>query len=152
MSETEATHNGACRCGQVQLKVRGKPLITMACHCSGCQKMTSSAFSLSALYPLDVVDISGLEPVIGGMHGEMRHHFCPHCLSWMFTRAEMMGPLVNIRSSMLDNVAELAPFIETGTREKLEWAQTSAVHSYAMFAPKEDFPMLMQAYAQSIIG
>lgn len=150
MSEDDVIHGGGCRCGQVQLKVRGKPLITMACHCSGCQKMTSSAFSLSALYPLDAVDVSGLEPVIGGMHGEMRHHFCPYCLSWIFTRAEMMGPLVNIRASMLDNVAELPPFIETGTREKLPWAQTPAVHSYDMFPPMDDFPILMQAYAQSV--
>ena len=27
------------------------PFLTMACHCTGCQRMTASAFSLSAAFP-----------------------------------------------------------------------------------------------------
>ncbi len=45
-------HNGGkCRCGQIQFEVNAEPLITMACHCTGCQRMTASTFSLSTLYP-----------------------------------------------------------------------------------------------------
>lgn len=140
---------GACRCGQVRLKVHGLPLITMACHCEGCRKMTASAFSLSALYPQDAVEVSGLDPVIGGMHGELRHHFCPHCLSWIFTRSEMMGPFVNVRATMLDNAEDLAPFIETCAAEKLSWVTTPAVRSFEKFPPMEEFGQLMQEYALS---
>src|SRR3546814_9366082 len=39
---------GSCRCGGIQLEITAAPLLTMACHCVGCQKMTASAFSLSA--------------------------------------------------------------------------------------------------------
>ncbi len=149
MSDDTSIHAGSCRCGQVQLKVRGKPLMTMACHCTGCQKMTASAFSLSALYPLDAVEVHGLEPVIGGMHGDLHHNFCPHCLSWIFTRGKMFGPMINVRATMLDNAAELAPFIETCTDEKLPWASTPAVHSYTKFPPMEAFAQLMQEYAMA---
>jgi hypothetical protein len=45
--------SGRCRCGQVQFEVESAPLITMACHCTGCQRMTGSAFALSALYMSD---------------------------------------------------------------------------------------------------
>ena len=31
---------GGCRCGQVRLKISAPPLLTMACHCTGCQKMS----------------------------------------------------------------------------------------------------------------
>ena len=102
MSNEDRITQGSCRCGQVQLKVRGRPVMTFACHCTGCQKMTASAFSLSSLYPEDAFEWSGLEPVIGGLHGDLRHFFCPHCLSWMFTRFDAMGPFVNVRSTMLD--------------------------------------------------
>jgi hypothetical protein len=44
---------GKCRCGQVQFEVPLIPLITMVCHCTGCQRMTGSAFALSALYLSD---------------------------------------------------------------------------------------------------
>ena len=28
----------SCQCGNVQLKLRGKPIITTVCHCSGCKE------------------------------------------------------------------------------------------------------------------
>ncbi|MFN3719215.1 MAG: GFA family protein [Rhizobium rhizophilum] len=140
---------GSCRCGQVTLKVKSRPLMTMACHCKGCQRMTASAYSLSALFPDDCVEITGLEPVIGGMHGELGHNFCPHCLSWIFTQAEMMGPLINIRATMLDSAAEQAPFIETCVSEKLSWVTLPARHSYAQFPPMEDFQKLMSEFAET---
>ena len=60
----------------------------MACHCTGCQRMTASAFSLSALYPSSGFEVTEGRPVIGGLHGPARHFFCPHCMSWLFTRPE----------------------------------------------------------------
>jgi hypothetical protein len=140
---------GGCRCGQVTMKVKGRPMMTMACHCKGCQRMTASAFSLSALFPDQTVEIAGLEPVIGGMHGELRHHFCPHCLSWIFTRAEMLGPLINIRATMLDGAADLPPFIETCVSEKLPWVSLPATHSFEKFPAMEDFPKLIAEFAET---
>ncbi len=148
MSEKDGITEGSCRCGQVMLKVKGRPMMTMACHCTGCQKMTSSAFSLSSLYPLEAFEVSGLEPVIGGLHGDLRHFFCPHCMSWMFTRFDGMGPFVNIRSTLLDDSSDFRPFIESYTSEKLPWAETPARHSYPKFPPMEDFPGLMAEFAQ----
>jgi hypothetical protein len=39
---------GGCRCGRTTIEISKPPLMASACHCSGCQKMTSSAFSLTA--------------------------------------------------------------------------------------------------------
>ncbi|MDP3660190.1 GFA family protein [Phenylobacterium sp.] len=142
--------SGACRCGQVRLTISAPPLLTMACHCTGCQKMTSSAFSLSAAIPADGFAVTGGEPVIGGLHGASRHCFCPHCMSWMFTRPEGMDWFVNVRTAMLDNAAELPPFVETWTREKLPWATTPAAHSYEALPPDDAYEGLIKAYtAQS---
>lgn len=149
MTATDTVMQGGCRCGQVTMKVKGRPLMTMACHCKGCQRMTASAFSLSSLFPDQAVEIAGLEPVIGGMHGELRHHFCPHCLSWIFTRAEMLGPLINIRATMLDGAADLPPFIETCVSEKLPWVSLPATHSFEKFPAMEDFPKLIAEFAET---
>ncbi|NHF72205.1 GFA family protein [Paracoccus xiamenensis] len=139
---------GSCRCGHVSIAVRGAPLMTFACHCTGCQRMTASAFSLSAMYPEAAVTVEG-ETVLGGMRGELQHHFCPGCLSWLFTTTPLMGPMVNVRSSMLDGGPAQEPaFIECWTSEKLPWAQTGAAHSYEGFPPQEEFGPLMAAYAE----
>lgn len=138
---------GGCRCGRVRFKVSAQPLLTMACHCTGCQRMTASAFSLSVAIPSEGFEVTEGEPVIGGLHGATRHYFCPHCLSWMFTRPEGMDWFVNLRATMLDDASWFTPFIETWTSEKLPWATTPAVHSYAAVPALEDYEGLLQEYA-----
>lgn len=139
---------GGCRCGQVRFRVAAGPLITMACHCTGCQRMTSSAFSLSALFAADAFEVTEGEPVIGGLHGDdVRHFFCPHCMSWMFTRPQAVPGFVNVRSVLFDGVEGLEPYAETFTSEKLPWATTPAVVSFEQFPPEGAWGELIGGYA-----
>lgn len=140
--------DGGCRCGRVRIRVSAPPLLTMACHCTGCPRMSASAFSLSAAIPSDGFAVTQGEPVIGGLHGPTRHYFCPHCKSWMFTRAEGMDWFVNLRPTMLDDPSGFVPFVETMTREKLPWATTPAVHSFEAFPAMEDYERLTRDYAE----
>lgn len=140
---------GGCRCGRVRFRVSGEPLITMACHCTGCQRMTASAFSLSSLYPSDAFEVTAGEAVLGGLRGAARHYFCPDCMSWLFTRPAGMDAFVNVRSTMFDDTRSYRPFVETYTSEKLAWATTGAVRSFASFPPEEMFPELLAEFAES---
>lgn len=149
MTEESDYRDGGCRCGAVRFRVKGRPMITMACHCTGCQKMTASAFSLSSFYALENFEVVQGETVLGGLRQELKHHVCPDCKSWMFTRADMMGPYVNVRSTLIDDSRGYKPFIETFTSEMLPWAKTPAQHSFEKFAPMERFPELLAAYAAS---
>src|SRR5690606_35371104 len=47
---------------------------TGACHCAGCQRMTASAFSLSAAIPTDGFEVTKGESVKGGLHGDETRH------------------------------------------------------------------------------
>jgi hypothetical protein len=146
MSKWSLPWEGGCRCGQVRLRVSAPPLLTMACHCTGCQRMTASAFSLSAGFPSEKFTVMKGEPVIGGLHGATRHYFCPHCMSWM--RAEGFDWFVNVRATMLDDPSWFTPFIETWTSEKLPWATTPAVHSFERVPAFEEFERLPEEFAQ----
>lgn len=145
MSEPALPREGGCRCGRVRFRIDAPPMLSMACHCTGCQKMTSSAFSLSVLVPAEAFQVTAGEPVIGGLHGETRHFFCPHCMSWMFTRFEP-PPLVNVRATLLDDTRDVVPFMETYTCEKLAWVTTPAVHSFEKFPEPSDYDDLIAAY------
>lgn len=142
------TIEGSCRCGRVKLRISAKPMITMACHCTGCQKMSASAFSLSVAIPTEGFEVTEGEPVIGGLHGELHHYFCDYCMTWMFTRPQGVDFFVNVRTTMLADPDRFTPFIETYTSEKLSWAATPAVHSYEKFPPMEDYPKLLQEFAE----
>jgi hypothetical protein len=148
MDDWHLPWEGGCRCGRVRLKIGAPPLLTMACHCTGCQRMTASAFSLSVAIPSEGFSVTQGEPAIGGLHGPSRHYFCPYCMSWMFTRPEGLDQFVNVRSTMLDDPTWAAPFIETYTREKLPWANTSAVRSFEKFPAYEEYAGLIAEYAR----
>jgi len=137
--------NGVCRCGRLRIAVRGKPLVTMACHCTGCQKMTASAFSLSALFPAVSFAVLAGDTAIGGLHGGPKHHFCAYCLTWAFTRPEGMDDFINVRAPMLDASVPLEPFMETCTAEKLPWVRTPAAFSFETFPEPDDFPSILAA-------
>jgi hypothetical protein len=148
MTKDSSSREGGCRCGQVRFTVDGAPLLTMACHCTGCQRMAASAFSLGAAFPSEAFTVTQGEPVIGGLHGPTRHYFCPYCMSWMFTRPEGLDWLVNLRPTMLDDPRWFVPFLETMTSEKLPWASTPAVHSFEKFPDFEDWARLTEEYAK----
>jgi hypothetical protein len=147
VNKTMGTQEGRCRCGQVRFSVTVSPIMTAVCHCTGCQRMTGSAFSLSAVFPSSGFAITRGEPVIGGLHGSPRHYFCPHCMSWMFTRPDGFD-FVNVRTTILDDPSGFPPFIETYTSEKLPWATTPAPVKFAKFPAIEEYTELMKNYAR----
>jgi len=140
---------GSCLCGQVRLRISAPPLFTAACHCRGCQKLASSAFSLTVAVPAAGFAVIQGEPVIGALHGEHQHFYCPHCMSWMFTRPHGFDFFVNVRPTLLDGAAWLTPFIETFTDEKVPWAATPARRSYATFPSAEDIPLILEEFART---
>ena len=146
MSELKLPAEGGCRCGRVRMRISAAPLLTMACHCRGCQRMSSSAYSLSAAIPADAFEVTRGEPVIGGLHGATRHYFCGYCMTWMFTRPEGLDTFVNCRPMLLDDASWFSPFIETYTTTKLPFASTGAVHSFDTFPPMEAYEGLVAEY------
>ena len=146
MTGPSTTITGGCRCSRVRFQITSPPVITMACHCTGCQRMSASAFSLSAAFAKEAFTVTEGETAIGGLHGPTRHFFCAYCMSWMFTRPDGMEQIVNVRTTMLDYPARFPPFLETYTSEKLPWAQTPAVRSFEQFPPMESLEELVTAY------
>lgn len=138
---------GSCRCGRVEISITKAPICTAACHCHGCQKMASSAFSLTAMVPADGFEVMKGEPVIGGLHGaDLNHYFCPHCMTWMFTRPVGFG-FVNVRPTMFDDTSWFRPYMETYASTKLPFAETGAVKSFETFPTMEDIGGLIKGYA-----
>lgn len=138
--------DGGCRCGETRIRVTQPPLAAMACHCTGCQRMTASAFSLTLVLPADGFEVTQGEPVLGGLARD-QHHFCPRCMSWMFTRPEGMDEIVNLRPSMLDDHQWFEPYVEVWTSEKLPWATTPAVRNYPTEPAMDEYEEIMSLYA-----
>lgn len=140
---------GACRCGRLRFEITAPPLLTSACHCRGCQRMTGGPFSLSIAIPASGFRIVEGEEVPGGADHGFGHRFCGHCLSWVFTRPPGVDWFVNVRTTMLDDVPEEPPFVETWTAARLAWVHTGARHSFPAFPEMDQWGGLIAAFAAS---
>jgi len=141
---------GGCMCGQMRMRISAPPIITMACHCTGCQKLSASAFSLTAMIPGAAFEVTKGEPAIGALHGASRYFYCPNCFNWLFTRPAGMDAFVNVRPTMFDVAAWSTPFIESCVGEKLPWASTAAKHSFDRFPAPDQYGQLVAEYAAQV--
>ncbi|MFZ2031482.1 MAG: GFA family protein [Vitreimonas sp.] len=148
MTDWKLPWSASCMCGRVQMRITQGPLISMACHCRGCQRLTSGPYSLTLMLPKSGFSVEG-QTEIGALHKpEMQHHFCAHCKNWVYSDGEPIPGLVNFRSTMLDDASWVIPFVESNVAEKLSGVVSGAKHSYAEFLPPEDRQMLMEGFAR----
>lgn len=149
MNTPQLPLGGSCLCGSVQVRVTQQPLLTLACHCVDCQKLSASAYSLAAMFPAEGIRVTG-ELVTGGLRTERReHNFCAKCLNLIFTRIKGAETRVNLRVSVLDDLTWFVPFVELMTEEKLAWSSVPAVHSFARFPETiEELGALMVDYSK----
>jgi hypothetical protein len=119
----------------------------MACHCRGCQQLTSSAFSLSALVRSEDVEVIQGKPVVGGLHRpQMRQDYCPNCMTCLFTRPGDAPRLLSVRTTLLDDARWATPFVEMYTSEKVGWVTIPARRSFPQFPSLQDFNELVAEY------
>lgn len=59
MSEVKYPVLGECQCGKITFSLKAAPKMVIACHCKECQKLSTSAFSITAIVHQDDIDITG---------------------------------------------------------------------------------------------
>lgn len=50
---------GSCQCGQVTYKLHEAPQQVQACHCTECQKLATSPFSVTAIVASEAIEFEG---------------------------------------------------------------------------------------------
>ena len=147
---TDLPLEGSCLCGAVQVCATHPPILTLACHCSDCQKLTASAYSLTAIIPSEGFSVLKGQLVLGGRkNNQRRHYFCSECMTFVYTQIDGKNDRVNVRTSIFDNTSILVPFIELMTKEKLPWVSVPVSHSFTS-SPQtsHEFDALTSEYAQ----
>lgn len=140
-------HEGSCRCGAFRFAIEGDPIATFACHCRGCQKLTSGPYSLTAMIPADRFHVLAGESELGGLHGEHRQHYCPRCKTWLYTRPHGMEGVVNLRAVLLDDADAFPPYADVNLAEALPGVVSGAEAGFAGAPPEAELDAVIAANA-----
>ena len=111
---------GGCQCGQLRYELKAKPVVFYVCHCTNCQRHTSSAFGESLFAERSDVEFSGrlARHEWTADSGNAREGlFCPDCGTrvWHGSVGRTLG---NIKAGTLDDTSWLVPAAHIWTRSK----------------------------------
>jgi hypothetical protein len=118
---------GRCLCGSVTYSADAEPLGQAVCHCTDCQRQTSSPFSVIVAVPRDAFQVDGdtlatFETTGEDHGGQTQRNFCSACGSPVFSAATVAPDVVFIKAGSLDDSSWLEPAVEVWTRSAQPWS------------------------------
>lgn len=117
--------SGGCLCGAVRYHSDAEPLGTSVCHCTHCQKVSGSAFSVNVLVPRSSLTYAGEEPATYTDTGEsgrkLARRFCGRCGSSIASEPEGMAAITVLKAGTLDDRSNLAPATHIWCGSRQPW-------------------------------
>jgi hypothetical protein len=117
--------HGSCHCGAIRFEADGDPQKAGVCHCTDCQSLTGSAFSLFFQVPCEGFKLTSGQPKIYVKTAESGNRraqaFCANCGTRLWAAAEKDPPVYNLRIGTLRERAELPPRMQLWCRSSLPW-------------------------------
>ena len=120
---------GGCQCGALRYEVTEAPLLTYTCHCTDCQHLTGSAFSLAITVPDRAFRLVEGEPRLVQRTADssrvVTRWLCPDCGCWIVggpqPGATSGETIRRVRAGTLDDTSWLRPTAHFWTRSKQPW-------------------------------
>ncbi len=141
---------GGCQCGAVRYRVTGRPVVFYLCHCSECQRHTSSAFGESLRIRREDFAVEGALAVTRrtAESGAVREGwFCPAC-GVRIWHGSTGSAEVNVKAGTLDDTSWLVPAGHIWTRSKQPFVAIAADELTYTGQPDDGYAALKQRWAE----
>ncbi len=115
---------GSCQCGGVRYQLSEPPLMVIACHCRECQKLSTSAFSITAVVKSNSVEFEGEMAEwsriadSGNINGAK---FCPRCGNRIYHFNPAEPDKIKLKPSTLSDTSILNPTAHVWVSQKQAW-------------------------------
>lgn len=118
---------GRCQCGAVRYRLTSEPLTLFACHCTDCQRQSSSAFGMALwMRRADVELLSGeLKEWVRELPSgrRMACRFCPDCGTRLFHQVLGQEEAMSIKPGTLEDTRWLRPAGHIWTASRQPWVR-----------------------------
>lgn len=116
--------NGSCQCGGVTYTLHKAPLMVVACHCRECQKLSTSAFSITAVVNAGDIEIRGpladwSRKADSGNTNAAK--FCPGCGNRIYHFNPAEPGTIKLKPSALDDISIINPTVHVWVSQKQAW-------------------------------
>ena len=126
------TFEGQCQCGAIVYRVTGVAATLFTCHCTECQRQSSSAFGMALWIRDPMVELSSgqLKEWIRSMPSgrKMSCQFCPDCGTRLFHTTVGQSQLLSIKPGTLRDTRKLVPVGHIWVDSKQRWFELNDGH------------------------
>lgn len=139
---------GGCQCGAVRYRVTATPVVFYFCHCTECQRHTSSAFGESLRVRRGDLDIEGTMKTfvrISEACNRREGHFCPDC-GVRIVHGTAGSAMVNVKAGTLDDATWLVPAGHIWTRSKQAFFQPGEDDLVYETQPRDGYAALIERW------
>jgi len=132
--------HGGCACDAVRYKMKARPLVVHACHCTDCQRLTGGPFVINAWIEKTEVELLSGQLASHKFKDEVRDnsvHFCRQCGTHVWT--EYMPGFWFVRACTLDDQKTFTPDMHIFARSKQPWLELSGdIPVYEIYYDREE--------------
>jgi len=124
MSDVQYPIKGACQCGGVSYELLAAPSLVVACHCKECQKLSTSAFSITAMVDADHLSIQGEMQEwqrLADSGNVSAAKFCPTCGNRIYHYNPDDPQKLKLKVSNLEDTRLIQPTVHIWVSEKQDW-------------------------------
>ena len=116
---------GGCQCGNISYRVEGESVNLFVCHCTECQKQTSSAFGMALwISNYEIKSLTGQLQSwtrLAPSGQEIMGRFCGSCGTRVFHEISSNQNIISIKPGTLNNTNQLRPVAHIWTKSAQPW-------------------------------
>ncbi|MBO6717168.1 MAG: GFA family protein [Rhizobiaceae bacterium] len=146
--------SGGCQCGNVRYRITGRPVVFYLCHCTECQRHTSSAFGESLRIRRDDLEIDGDMACftrVSDAGNRREGWFCAEC-GVRIVHGTAGNPMVNIKAGTLDDTTWLVPAGHIWTRSKQSFVAIGNDELCWDAQPDDGYAAMIQRWESMLAG
>jgi hypothetical protein len=115
---------GSCQCGNITYVATQAPLASLACHCTECQKLSSSVYSTALVFKTEGITFEGEFAKWERTSASGRRniaYFCPTCGNRIYHFDPDMPEVTRLKSGTLDSGPIPAVQVNQWLASKPDW-------------------------------
>lgn len=150
MAKTSLPQSGGCACGALRYELSAPPLMIYNCHCANCQKITGSAFTVSATVPEAALKFVKGAPKRAAWKADSGNErfglFCGECGSRIANGQTPSIGMLSLRAGTFDDTSWVEPVGDIWTKSAQRWVAFRGLTADGQ--PKEYGPFIEAYRAQ----
>jgi hypothetical protein len=156
MTKTSLPQSGGCQCGKLRYRVSQPPLMIYCCHCTNCQKISGSAFAISATIVETSFEFTAGEAKKTEWRsdaGNQRYgYICGDCGIRIAHGQTPSSGMLSLRAGTFDDASWIEPSGHIWTKSAMPWVQFNADDILYDGQPTDYAPLIEKYKSQDRFG